>query len=386
MHHSFHCGLILRYNFNPTSPWIHVSWTLPGLAPQKLEGSTSYRKCRIFTKANAQVSRLQPETIRKIQQLGNTSGQSLANYKLFDHCRLNRYSNKCQPNNQLAFWSLCMVSLHGCGWKLYGFESHVQQAGLPIFLTPSNPTPAPPWRVWALSMQLPGHHRAVIQWARMNLDCVVNTPNSWGHHPSLSKAAIVAVSLSCNMLISTSRIILVSAMFTNIISFLAAATRATLMALLLLSVISQDSAMQHGKDQKRPGPGVSYVAYVIQTHIIIRIDKTEPNIYNIHTVFQEHTLVVAFHMYSKLPFQLWTTKRALQETNDLPLSTKVLEAMHHGLAPQSLRTTIPGRSGRYYLGNIENVTSLCCHQFSLGQPVRKIISGKLRWRSMNQSM
>lgn len=129
MHHSFHCGLILRrveaffhdtFSIQPAlgsipSPgpcldWRHKSWRV----------AHPIRKCRIFTKANAQVSHLQPETIRKSSNFGNTSGQSLANDKPFDNCRLNRYSNNRPP-----FWSLCILSLHGCGWKLYEFESYL---------------------------------------------------------------------------------------------------------------------------------------------------------------------------------------------------------------------------------------------------------------------
>lgn len=105
-----------------------------------------------------------------------------------------------------------------------------------------------------------------------------------------------------------------------------------------------------------------YTLYCIcYTNTIIRIDKTETNIYNnTHRSSKNTYFPVAFHT---------------------PLSTKVLEAMRHNLAPQSLRTTIPGRSGRYYLGN-----SFAASNFPGDNLWERSYPGKLRWRSMNQSM
>lgn len=132
MHHSFHCGLILRHvetfvddtieiqpalgsipSPGPCLDWRHKSWRV----------AHPIRKCRIFTKANAKVSRLQPETIRQSCNFGNTWPLQMTNCLTIVGSIVIQ-TNVSQTINWL-FWSLCMVSLHGCGWKLYEFQSHV---------------------------------------------------------------------------------------------------------------------------------------------------------------------------------------------------------------------------------------------------------------------
>ena len=150
-------------------------------------------------------------------------------------------------------------------------SSHMCVAGLPVFLTLSNPTPAPPWRVWALSMQLPGHHKGRYSMDKDELGLCCKYTKQLRSAPIFVKSSNSSTIMQYTDINRYRRIILVSAMFTNIISFLAAATRAMLIALLLLSVISQDSPMQHSTDQKRTRHSrcmciyTHYIAYVIQT-------------------------------------------------------------------------------------------------------------------------
>ncbi len=129
----------------------------------------------------------------KIQQWGNISGQSLANYfkRLTNHVWpiiVGSVLHWQTPARQPTAFLIHLYAIPTWMWMKIVWIQATCIAGLPVFLTASNPTPAPPWRVWALSMQLPGHDRAVIQWARMNLDCVANAPKQLRSPPIFVKS------------------------------------------------------------------------------------------------------------------------------------------------------------------------------------------------------
>ena len=141
-------------------------------------------------------------------------------------------------------------------------------------------------------MQLPGHHKGRYSMDKDELGLCCKYTKQLRSAPIFVKSSNSSTIMQYTDINRYRRIILVSAMFTNIISFLAAATRAMLIALLLLSVISQDSPMQHSTDQKRTRHSrcmciyTHYIAYVIQTQSYA-YTRLKPTYTTLHTVVQK---------------------------------------------------------------------------------------------------
>lgn len=256
-----------RYNWNPTSPWIHpISWTLPGLAPQKLEGSTSYKKWQ----ANAKVSRLQPETIRKSS---NSETQVAKVLQMTNPLTIVGsiviQTNVSQTINCFSDPSVFYPYMD-VDEELYEFESHVRcwSSRLPDTIQSNTRTSMKGLSI-KYAVAWPPQGSLFMDKDELGLCCKYT--KQLRSAPIFVKSSNSSTIMQYTDINRYRRIILVSAMFTNIISFLAAATRAMPIALLLLSVISQDSPMQHSTDQKRTRHSrcmciyTHYIAYVIQT-------------------------------------------------------------------------------------------------------------------------